>query len=81
MGLPKSTSFQRTEGRDESEKWVFTILESQVGTAVGILDLVKTIFGWGDEPKLSGGPNIGNLVLFPALDLGTYMHNEQAMPA
>ena len=48
-----------------------TVLQVQVGAAVGVLDRVRVgVWHTSDDPQLGGCPDVVELVLSEALDLG-----------
>ena len=49
-----------------------TVSQGEVGAAVGVLDAIFTrAVDAGDDPQLSRNPNVVELALLPALDLGS----------
>ena len=49
-----------------------TVCQRQVGATVGVLDAIFTgVVDAGDDPQLSRNPDVVELALLPALDLGS----------
>ena len=57
------------ERRDDKRR---TASQVQVGAAVGVLDgVLIRVTDAGDDPQLSRNPDVVELALLPALDLGS----------
>ena len=55
-----------------SHNIVLTIRDVDIGPASSVLESVQAVSNTGDDPQLSGNPDVGERTLLKPLDLGSF---------